>query len=154
MCRNKLLKFDTRWGWEMGQQLRSTLPENQSLVPSTHVRQFTPNSTSRGSQHFWPPQASALTCTDSHADTHIIKIVKIDIKSRLLYMLLLDSSLLTKPLHLGLSLRTKEHVCYGMKIVRHKVCVLQRGGARGWQPKTTLSQSISCSSNPCCNCIG
>lgn len=45
-------------------------------------------------------------------------------------MLLLDSSLLTKPLHLGLSLRTKEHVCYGMKIVRHKVCVAE-GGSEG-----------------------
>lgn len=61
-------------------------------------------------------------------------MVKIDIKkftqediSGLLYTLLPDSSLVTKPLHLGLSLRTKEHVCCGMKIVRHKVCVAGRG---------------------------
>ena len=58
-------------GREMPQGLgvMDALAEDPSLVPSTHFSQITTiyKTHSRRTQHFWPPQSSALTCTYVHS---------------------------------------------------------------------------------------
>lgn len=55
-------------------RVHTALPEDSSLAPSAHLRQFpiTSNFSSRKSDtFFWPLQAPALTYTNPHIDTCI-----------------------------------------------------------------------------------